>query len=529
MDGALWGKQWAGDGLAMRKAQAPLAAVAIYAALIPLALWLLVSRGPLPHALMALWLAMSLLGPAAAAIVSLREDGASTRGFGPRPVGEPAQMVIRLFMPGLILAYLLGLGVIGVPAARLLPLIALDIAATIYAWMLLAHFLLKPQPSPLRRWVAMLSDVGLLSISLHSGGALSVPWFSLYFWIVLGFGTTPRALAAAAAATLLGFAAVYAQTPYWQARPGLAAGIALALILLPAHLATLPRRVAAEGGAGADDNTVRRRALPRSSVQAVTAAPGRRVLDILFAENEDAPRSPRQMLEAAGHRVTAVSNGADAFSLLERRRFDLLLIEEALQGMSGSEIARLYRLEHLGDARLPIIAIAEAAGTEARCRDAGIDAVVARPFSAPALLAAIDETVRRLATSSARSIAAPRTKESVAVLDDGVIGALEALGGADFLDDVAATFRAEGRRLLDELRRSVRDADLAGFARLADSLYDAALNVGGLRLAQALAMLRGIGIQDLSAHGEGYIATLRREFARLEAALGAAAAPRSGT
>jgi CheY-like chemotaxis protein len=521
MRGALGAKQGPGHGLAIRRAQGLVAALAIYAIVMALALSLLAARGPLPHRLIALWLAMSLLGPAAAAILGLRQDAESVRGFGAAYVAEPAQMVVRLFLPGIILGYLLSLAAAGVAPARLLPLIALDIATTLYGWMLLAHLLLKPRPSPLRRWVAMLSDVGLLSIFLHFGGALSVPWFSLYFWIVLGFGLTPRALAAAAAATLFGFAAVYAATPYWQERPGLAAGIALALILLPAHLANLLRRLAPEPAAdGSAEQDAPRRPLP-------PRAPSRRGLDILVADGGDAQRSLRQMLEAGGHRITVAGSVGDAFFAVEGRRFDLLLIGDRLECVSGAEMARLYRLEHLGEPRLPIVAISpDAAGeTEARWHDAGIDRVVPKPVAAPALLAAIDDTVARLAKPAAAPPSrwpAPvrRSDDRAAVLDEGVIAALRELGGDEFLNEVAETFRGEGRRRLEELRRSIHDGDPAGFARLVDAFYGAAINVGGTRLCQALTILRGIGAGDLREHGNHYLATLHREFDRIEAALG---------
>jgi CheY-like chemotaxis protein/HPt (histidine-containing phosphotransfer) domain-containing protein len=526
MGGALGTKNRAGGTLAVRKAQGLVAALAIYAIGLPLAFPLLVSLALLPRPLAALWLAMSLLGPAAAAIVALWR-GAAARGLIAGRGGEPAQIVIRLLVPGVILVYLLALAATGVDHARLLPLIALDVAATLYAWMLLAHLLLQPGRSSLRRWVAMLSDVGLVSMFLHFGAALSVPWFSLYFWIVFGFGVGPRALAAAAAATLMGFAAVYAATPYWQERPGLAAGVALALALLPAHMANLLRRLA-------PGTALSRSLAPAGSTEAATRAATRSgPLDILLAENDDRQQSLRSMLDEAGHRVTVVASGDAAFSLLERRRFDLVLVDTELAGMSGCEMVRLYRLEHLGDTRLPIVAIVAdaAADTGARCRDAGIDTVLTRPFEPAALRAAIDATVARLATPATADVARPippagSSGERAVVLDHAVTAALRVLGGAAFVDEVADAFRAEARRLLEELRQSASAGDAAGFARRVDSLYGGAVNIGATRLCRALAMIRSVSAVDLHDRGAGYIAILRRELDELEAALGALAPER---
>ena len=163
MGGALRAKDRAGDGPAIRKAQGLVAALAFYATGLPLALSLLAPLVLLPHPLIALWLAMSLLGPAVAAIVGLKRGVATARGLTAERGGEPAQIVVRLFLPGVILVYLLGLAAAGVDRARLLPLIALDIAATLYAWMLLAHLLLQPGRSSLRRWVAMVGSASFAS------------------------------------------------------------------------------------------------------------------------------------------------------------------------------------------------------------------------------------------------------------------------------------------------------------------------------------------------------------------------------
>jgi HPt (histidine-containing phosphotransfer) domain-containing protein len=102
-----------------------------------------------------------------------------------------------------------------------------------------------------------------------------------------------------------------------------------------------------------------------------------------------------------------------------------------------------------------------------------------------------------------------------------VISALRRLGGADFLGEIADAFRAQARRLIDELQLAASADDPARFARLVDSLYSEAVNIGATRLCQALAMLRSVGASDLRDRGAGYVATLRRELDQLDAALDA--------
>src|SRR5260370_16744539 len=77
--------------------------------------------------------------------------------------------------------------------------------------------------------------------------------------------------------------------------------------------------------------------------------------------------------------------------------------------MSGYELTKLYRMEHLGEARLPIIALTadSTSETERQCREAGMDAVLTKPVEAAQLLAAIDGTYARVAMPANPPLAPP--------------------------------------------------------------------------------------------------------------------------
>ena len=66
--------------------------------------------------------------------------------------------------------------------------------------------------------------------------------------------------------------------------------------------------------------------------------------------------------------------------------------------VTGYEVAKLYRVGHIGEWRLPIVALtADATSeTERLCREAGMDAVLTKPVEAAQLLGALDEIHARL-------------------------------------------------------------------------------------------------------------------------------------
>ncbi|HWI27645.1 MAG TPA: ATP-binding protein [Stellaceae bacterium] len=261
-------------------------------------------------------------------------------------------------------------------------------------------------------------------------------------------------------------------------------------------------------------------------------APARK-LKILIAEDNGANRKIlRRVLEMAGHQTVVVNDGEAALAVLDRDRFDLALMDINMPEMSGYEVTKLYRMEHLGEGRLPIIALtADATSeTERQCREAGMDAVLTKPAEPAQLLAAIDDTYARVASPGSAAPASPVVTpisahprffaDAGAIVDEATIEALRMLGGSsDFLSDVIETFCTDGRRLLEHLRHATAEADLRAFRELTHSLRSGAANVGAARLCQTLTTLRDVTAKDLRQNGGIYIEKMQTEFAKLETAL----------
>ncbi len=898
-------------GLGDRNARIVAVALAVYAVAVPLALSILLetSASLASPLLSTLGLAMVILGPGGAAVVGvLRGPGRIARELTAQTDKEPQQIVIRLFFPGFVLTYLVGLTVFGIAGDRLVPLLVVVILGVLCEWLLFIDLISRPGSSAYRRAAAMLSDVAFISIFLHIGGALAAPWFSIYLWVVLGFGFGfgRRALVATALMSIAGFGTVWVSTPYWREQPMVAGGVVLALMLLPAYAAsvlgslsltkaaaekanaakdrflaimshelraplnsmigmgslfgrtgldaeqrdmlasmqlsartllgvindildfskieagklrpeiesfalhevlggtvamlrpqaeakglslalridprlphvyrglplqlrqivinlvanaikftpqgrvevsarllarendtirlrlavrdegigiapeardtifdvftrtegTAARRhagaglglaiakqlallmggtisVESESGKGStfvvevplqydaaaaarppdlagreaiiltadadlaaslqaklgawhsqthwfgEDQAVFRHigeappdaaraillvdgrldplaglslahrlavltprapltlflaaagsadsvaglgasqlsaileapltdaalasallaaiagdvqpaqaSVPREAVASAPAGPPlpapARKLRILIAEHDGANRKIlRRILEMAGHQTAVVNDGEAALAVLDRDRFDLVLMDIDLPEMSGYEVAKLYRLEHLGEGRMPVIALtADATNeTERQCREAGMDAVLAKPVEATQLLAAIDETYARVTSpGDAASVSPVVTPISAhpryfadagAVVDEATIEALRMLGGgSDFLGDIIETFCTDGKRLLEHLRQAAAEGDLRAFKELLHSLRSGAANVGAARLCQMLTTLRDVTGKELRQNGSSYIEKLQSEFAKLETILG---------
>jgi signal transduction histidine kinase/CheY-like chemotaxis protein len=104
------------------------------------------------------------------------------------------------------------------------------------------------------------------------------------------------------------------------------------------------------------------------------------------------------ILEKNGHFVDWVENGQEVIDFLETHDVDVILMDCQMPIMSGYDASKAIRkIESTNGAYLPIIAVTANAmpENEARCRDAGMDFFISKPFQTKHLLALIQEAARR--------------------------------------------------------------------------------------------------------------------------------------
>ncbi|WP_374545788.1 ATP-binding protein [Rhodoblastus sp.] len=126
--------------------------------------------------------------------------------------------------------------------ARGLPLIRTYVLMT---GLIQAHLALHPAPHAIRRILSIGADAGFISAGLCLGGGAAAYLAPLYFWLILGYGVRLGALymGAAVASSVIGFAVVVTQTPFWQDNATLSAGWFSSLIIIPGYGAVLLRRL----------------------------------------------------------------------------------------------------------------------------------------------------------------------------------------------------------------------------------------------------------------------------------------------
>jgi len=122
-----------------------------------------------------------------------------------------------------------------------------------------------------------------------------------------------------------------------------------------------------------------------------------------------------EMLQKKGYHVTVVNNGRKAVEATGQEQFAALLLDLQMPVMDGYEAARAIRKrEAVGGGRLPIFALTGNNDVHdlERCKEAGIDAYLKKPFRETELLALLQKhvcPVMQNAASDAVPVEAPVT------------------------------------------------------------------------------------------------------------------------
>ena len=120
---------------------------------------------------------------------------------------------------------------------------------------------------------------------------------------------------------------------------------------------------------------------------------GKRIL--VIEDTEDNRQIIRDLLTSFDYELLEAVDGAEGVAMAQAHRPDLILMDIQLPVIDGYEATRQIRaIPEL--AQIPIIAVTSYAlsGDEAKTREAGCDAYIAKPYSPRALLAKVREFLK---------------------------------------------------------------------------------------------------------------------------------------
>ena len=245
----------------------------------------------------------------------------------------------------------------------------------------------------------------------------------------------------------------------------------------------------------------------------------------------------RELLTAAGCRVSVACNGLEVLAQFQDARFDVVLMDCQMPIMDGiTAVRKMRELEHeQALIRTPVIAVTANAFPEdrARCLAAGMDDYISKPYSEETLVNTLSRWLpvrpktkpQDARPNSDQADTAPAREESV--IDEGMISALKA-GRPDLLARLIKTFLAYAPDALAGLEQAREDIDLSRLSMLAHALKSSSANLGAVKLASLCRDLEQRALAGSKAEAIALVVEIKAAFERVAEALEKQAASLTG-
>jgi two-component system, sensor histidine kinase RpfC len=190
--------------------------------------------------------------------------------------------------------------------------------------LLMIDILVRPGVSHGRRGLALVLDMSVLSMGMHLGDSAFALGYPIYLWIIFGNGFRfgVRYLAASVLVAVIGFAWVIAHTNIWQRDIDLSIGLMIGLILLPAYVAALIRKLSEAKRQAEEANRAKSMFLASVSHELRTPLNAIITLSDLLGETQT-QREPREMVQtiaASGRSLLKLINNILDLSRIEAGR-----------------------------------------------------------------------------------------------------------------------------------------------------------------------------------------------------------------
>jgi signal transduction histidine kinase/DNA-binding response OmpR family regulator/HPt (histidine-containing phosphotransfer) domain-containing protein len=281
------------------------------------------------------------------------------------------------------------------------------------------------------------------------------------------------------------------------------------------------------------------------------------------------------MLQRQGHRVDLVSNGREAVEAVERRRYDLVLMDCQMPEMDGYEATRTIRETECQNVevgskghdpnsseppdsslsascrfRVPIVAMTANAmqGDRERCLDAGMDDYISKPIKHEELDAVVSKwlfrnqslpritneessVIDKTTTSTSdskidlRSVPEATLSSSVpgeffdTLLSPQLVDEWREAGGSAFVIKILNQFVCDATACVEKIHVAVDSQNASDLLEAAHGLKGMAANMGLTQLAKMAHHMETLGRHHNLQDGTLVFDSVQNEFIRVQAAL----------
>ncbi len=258
-----------------------------------------------------------------------------------------------------------------------------------------------------------------------------------------------------------------------------------------------------------------------------------KVLKILVCEDESTNQKIlSRLLSLPGHAVNVTTNADEMLDALESSKFDLVITDLNMAGMSGADALKLYRFTQPDDKDTRFILFTADATLEARqlASDAGFDAFLTKPIDAATLFNTI-ESILNLAPNTATAWMNNALNNPVEVESDLDAGnaalnldslkELERIGAGDdlFMHRLLRNYLADSLKQIYKIESAVKQKRYGELHDFCHALKGNSLSVGALDLAASTELIGKLSASVPFSVALAMLDNLNKEFSKLTLAV----------
>ncbi|MBJ7550314.1 ATP-binding protein [Marinomonas ostreistagni] len=214
-----------------------------------------------------------------------------------------------------------------------------------------------------------------------------------------------------------------------------------------------------------------------------------------------------ELLQQDGHGVTLAKDGPEALTWATKETFDLILLDIHLPGMSGLEVAARIRADAGLNVLTPMVALTANVqpSNVKKCHDAGIWAVIPKPFSRDVL-----HQVMRAQTTDDTTLSTSNATDDI--LDMALIRSHFTALGKQRLSHLVQSFERALDQGIEELKQMNIEKDHYELAEIAHRLAGDADAVGAQAVAQTLRTIEVLSSEGANRDYEQDIVSLLQVY-----------------
>jgi two-component system, sensor histidine kinase and response regulator len=278
------------------------------------------------------------------------------------------------------------------------------------------------------------------------------------------------------------------------------------------------------------------------SAQSEPALPTVKGATVLLAEDNPVNQQVAvAMLKKLGIQADIATNGKEAVAMVEKKDFDLILMDCQMPEMDGYEAtAVIRRLKASAAERLPIIAMTANAleGDRNKCLAAGMDDYLAKPYTRAQLESKLAQWIKgkgsanttpmhEIAMTALSPSLSPEGREEQSeplrdlhIKKGPVINRqhleqfreLDPSGGMSLAKEVVQLFLESSENIVQQIEQAAKAGDADGLRRGAHTLKSSSANVGAESLSELFRRLEALGKENNLETAEPLLDEIRQEY-----------------